>query len=89
MKRFEVRVRVVPRAGILDPQGNATGDALRALGFAEVNAVHVGRLITLSLRAPSPEAAHERADAMCRQLLANPVIEDYLIEIRPAEASAV
>ena len=87
MKRFEVRVRVVPRTGILDPQGNATGDALRALGFDEVRTVHVGRLITLALHAPSPEAARERVDAMCRQLLANPVTEDYAVDIRPAEAS--
>jgi phosphoribosylformylglycinamidine synthase subunit PurS len=75
--RYRVEVRVLPREGILDPQGKAVAGALSALGFPGVDAVHVGRLITMTLEADSAEAARESATAMCRQLLANPVTEDF------------
>ncbi len=78
---YRVEVRVLPRAGILDPQGKAVGGALASLGFRGVSEVHVGRVIVILLEAPSSEAAHESADAMCRQLLANPVTEDYEIQV--------
>lgn len=85
---FEVEVRVVPRAGLLDPQGKAVGDALTTLGFDGVGAVHVGRWITLRLAAPSEADARERAEAMCRQLLANPVTEDFRVTVRSAAKAA-
>jgi phosphoribosylformylglycinamidine synthase subunit PurS len=74
---YQVEIRVVPRRGILDPQGKAVHGALSSLGFAGVEEVHVGRLIRIELHAESPEAARERAERMCRQLLANPVTEDF------------
>jgi phosphoribosylformylglycinamidine synthase len=74
---YQVEVQVVPRRGILDPQGKAVAGALRSLGFAGVGEVHVGRLVTLTLSAASPEEARETVTAMCRQLLANPVTEDF------------
>lgn len=77
MSTYQVEVRVVPRAGILDPQGKAVGGALASLGFSGVGQVHVGRLVRLSLEAESSAAAEEAAVAMCQQLLANPVTEDY------------
>ena len=64
---------VRPKAGILDPQGQAVERALPALGFEGVGNVHVGRLIELDVDDPSS------LDAMCRRLLANPLIEDYEI----------
>jgi len=79
--QFLVEIRVVPRRGILDPQGKAVHGALTALGFAGVEEVHVGRVIRIELRADSAEAARERAIAMCRQILANPVTEDYDIQV--------
>lgn len=81
MAEYRVEVRIQPREGILDPQGEAVGGALHSLGFREVAEVHVGRLIVLRLTADSAEAARERADAMCRQLLANPVTEDYRLAV--------
>ena len=81
MSTFKVDVRVVPRAGILDPQGNAVANALGTLGFGGVSEVHVGRLITLRLEAADQAEARERAEAMCRQLLANPVTEDFAVEV--------
>ena len=87
MSDFQVEVRVVPREGILDPQGKAVAGALKSLGFAGVDHVHVGRLVTLSLSAESAEEAHGAAVAMCRQLLANPVTEDFDVRILEAARS--
>lgn len=81
MTQYQVDVRVVPRQGILDPQGKAVAGALSALGFSGVSDVHVGRLVTLTLAAASAAAAEEAATEMCRQLLANPVIEDFQVHV--------
>lgn len=84
MTDYRIEVRVTPRRGILDPQGKAVAGALSSLGFDGVSDVHVGRLITLTLSAASEAAAEEAATAMCRQILANPVIEDYEVRIMEA-----
>jgi phosphoribosylformylglycinamidine synthase len=70
---MRARVLIRPKAGILDPQGEAVERALPALGFSGVSRVHVGRLVELDVEDPS------QLDAMCRKLLANPLIEDYEI----------
>jgi phosphoribosylformylglycinamidine synthase subunit PurS len=72
---LKVRILVRPKAGILDPQGEAVKGALPALGFGGVKSVRVGRLIEVEL-----ESADE-VDAMCRRLLANPTIEEYEWEV--------
>ncbi len=84
MSRFAVEVRVTPRRGLLDPQGKATHHALESLGYPGVEEVRVGKLLTLTLEAGSAEEAQERAEEMCRKLLANPVTEDFRIEVRDA-----
>ena len=78
---MKARVHVRLKAGVLDPQGKAIGNALQALGFEGVEEVRQGKLIELDLADTDPAAARARVEAMCRQLLANPVIEDYAIEI--------
>jgi len=70
---MRARVLVRPKQGILDPQGQAVQRALPALGFEGVSNVHIGRLIELEVEDPS------QLPAMCEQLLANPLIEDYEI----------
>ncbi len=70
---IKARVLIRPKAGILDPQGIAVEQALPALGFAGVSNVRVGRLVELELQDES------QLDAMCKKLLANPLIEDYEI----------
>jgi phosphoribosylformylglycinamidine synthase subunit PurS len=70
---MRARVLIRPKAGILDPQGIAVERALPALGFTGVSNVHVGRLVELDVDDLSD------LDAMCRRLLANPLIEDYEI----------
>jgi phosphoribosylformylglycinamidine synthase subunit PurS len=71
------RVLIRPKAGILDPQGQAVERALPALGFEGVRHVHVGRLVELDVEDPA------RLPEMCERLLANPLIEDYEIIGRP------
>lgn len=87
MTDFRVEVRVTPRRGILDPQGSAVQGALRSLGFGGVEEVHVGRLIRFTLAADDENDASSRVDAMCRQLLANPVTEDYDVRVEALAAA--
>jgi phosphoribosylformylglycinamidine synthase PurS subunit len=70
---MRARVLIRPKAGILDPQGQAVERALPALGFTGVSAVHVGRLVELDIEDSA------QLPAMCERLLANPLIEDYEI----------
>jgi len=85
---FMVEVRVVPRRGILDPQGKAVHSALSALGFAGIEEVHVGRLIRIGVAAASAEEAEQQAISMCRQLLANPVTEDFEVQVARGEEAS-
>jgi phosphoribosylformylglycinamidine synthase PurS subunit len=78
---MKARVHVFLKPGVLDPQGKAIGNALAALGFSDVGEVRQGKLIELDLTETDPARARERVEAMCRQLLANPVIENYAIEL--------
>jgi len=79
MSRYRVAVQVVPRRGLLDPQGKAVADALHALGFGGVATVHVGRHLVLDVDAADEETARRQTREMCERLLANPVTEDYEI----------
>ena len=71
---------VRPKAGILDPQGEAVGGSLRKLGFP-VGGARVGRLIDLEVEAGSAEDARAQVERMCQELLANPLIESVEIEV--------
>jgi phosphoribosylformylglycinamidine synthase len=79
MSRFKVALHIVPRRGLLDPQGKAVADALHTLGFKTVEDVHVGRHIVVEVNARSAADAEKDARAMCERLLANPVTEDFEI----------
>jgi len=82
--RYEVRIDVTHLPGVLDPQGATVERALPALGYDNVSEVSIAKTIRLALDAPSESAAREQVDAMCQKLLANPVIERYIAEVRPA-----
>ena len=71
---------VRPKDGILDPQGEAVESSLRRLGFAVAEA-RVGRLVDVEVDGHDPAAVREQLERMCEQLLANPLIESYEIEI--------
>jgi phosphoribosylformylglycinamidine synthase PurS subunit len=81
---MHVRVYITPKKGILDPQGVAIERSLPALGFEGVSDVRVGKFIELELDLPNGvggEAARDEIDAMCRKLLANPIIEDFTFAV--------
>ena len=77
---MKATVLIRPKEGILDPQGEAVGEALRTLGFA-VTSARVGRLVDVELETDDPAEAETALAAMSRDLLANPMIESFTIEI--------
>jgi phosphoribosylformylglycinamidine synthase subunit PurS len=77
---MKVTVLVRPKHGILDPQGEAVQGSLRKLGFA-VGGARVGRLVDLEVDAASPQEAKDQVERMCQELLANPLIESFQIEV--------
>jgi len=86
---FRIEIRVTPRPGLLDPEGKAIQHALHSLDYEQVHEVRVGKLLYLNVEAASSEEAREGAEAMCKRLLANPVTEDYEIDVREASEEAV
>jgi phosphoribosylformylglycinamidine synthase len=78
---FRVHVRVVPRPGLLDPQGQAVEQALGSLGFEGVSDVRIGRAIECRVEAGSIAEAEAAARRMCEKLLANPVTEDFVVAV--------
>jgi phosphoribosylformylglycinamidine synthase PurS subunit len=73
-------VLVRPKQGILDPEGQAVQSSLRQLGFS-VDEARVGRVVDLEVEAPDAAAARAEVERMCEQLLANPLIESYEIDL--------
>jgi phosphoribosylformylglycinamidine synthase PurS subunit len=80
MSFFRVAVHIVPRRGLLDPQGKAVAEALHALGFTGVRETRIGRFIVLEVEATDAMEADASVRDMCERLLANPVTEDFEIE---------
>ena len=78
---MKARVFVMPKTGVLDPQGKAIGHALSTLGFEGIGEVRTGKVIELELAETDPEAAKAAAEAMARKLLANTVIESFRVEL--------
>jgi phosphoribosylformylglycinamidine synthase len=78
---MKVSVLVRPKPGILDPQGEAVENSLRHLGFS-VEGARVGRLVDLEVEATNEAEAREQVEKMCAELLANPLIESYEIELQ-------
>jgi phosphoribosylformylglycinamidine synthase PurS subunit len=74
-------VHVTLKSGVLDPQGKAVRHALGALGFDGVGDVRQGKYLEIDLAENDPDRARESVEDMCERLLANTVIEDYVIEI--------
>jgi phosphoribosylaminoimidazole-succinocarboxamide synthase len=82
---WNLEVIVMPKAGVNDPQGDAVRSGLHSLGFDTASRVRIGKRISIELAAENESTALEQGRAMCDQLLANPVIEEYSISIVPAQ----
>ena len=77
---MKATVLIRPKEGILDPQGEAVGDALRTLGFS-VSGARVGRLVDVEVGTDDPGEARAALERMSQELLANPLIESFTIEL--------
>jgi phosphoribosylformylglycinamidine synthase subunit PurS len=78
---LKAKVHITLKPGVLDPQGRAIQHALASLGFSGVDDVRQGKYIELDLGDTDQSQARARVDEMCKQLLANTVIENYSVEI--------
>lgn len=81
---FDACVAVMPRGAVLDPQGKAIEHSLARLGYEGVSDVRAGKVFRLTVQAADLEAARAGVGEMAEQLLANPVMEDWTIEVEPA-----
>ena len=80
---FEAQIKVTLKKTVADPQGQTIKHALESFGFASIDQVRMGKFITVTLKAKDFAAAKDEAAKMCAKLLANPIIEDYSIEVKP------
>lgn len=83
-RSWQVQVTVLPRPGVNDPAGDSIRGGLEQLGYHGVGSVRAGKVITLSIAAETADEARTTVERMCDQLLANPVIETYLVAVDPA-----
>lgn len=78
---MKAKVTITLKSGVLDPQGKAIEGALAGLGFDGASGVRQGKVIEMTLDESNEAAARAKVEEMCRKLLANPVMENYAIEI--------
>ena len=78
---MKLQILVLPKAGVLDPQGKAIAGALARLGDSAVSDVRAGKVFRVEIAAESADAAREVGARMARTLLSNPVIEDFEVEV--------
>jgi phosphoribosylformylglycinamidine synthase PurS subunit len=76
---MKAKVTVMPKAAVLDPQGNAVRDAMRQLGMPEVRSVRIGKYMEINIDGQN-RGLEPRLHRLCRDLLSNPVIEDYALQ---------
>lgn len=78
-QRWLIEAEVMPKRGVNDPQGEAVLSGLRSLDFADTQRVRIGKLIRIEVAATSEEDAVDQGTRMCEKLLANPVIEEFVV----------
>lgn len=80
---MKAQIIVTPKKTVLDPQGKAVANAIHQLGMPNVSDARVGKYIELTLSDGNPEAVRQKLETICRDLLSNPVIEDYTLKMEP------
>ncbi len=89
MASYRFAVSVMPKAGILDPQGRAVEQSLPHLRVDNVHDVRVGRRVELTVEAASPDEAREVVERLAGELFANPLIESWAVEVVGAASSTM
>ena len=82
---YKATISITLRPSILDPQGKAVGHALETLGYDTIERVRMGKYVELWIDEATEEAAEQAARTACKKLLANPVMEDYSIDLKKIE----
>lgn len=80
---YLAEVQVGFKDGVADPEGENTRKTLNLLGFDEVDRVHSAKVFNIEIDASDADKAHELAEEMCSRLLANPVVNEYTVEVEP------
>jgi phosphoribosylformylglycinamidine synthase subunit PurS len=79
--KFRAEINVMPLKNLLDPQGKAVTSSMKNLGLPEITNVRIGKHLSLEVEAKNKEAAAEKVEKACKQLLANQIMESYEFEI--------
>ncbi len=82
MKTYSAEIKITLREAILDVQGKTVEHALKSIEFPMINGVRIGKFVTLKVDAENADKARELVDGACKQLIANPIVEDYFIDIK-------
>lgn len=82
MQTYQAKIYVTLRPSVLDPAGTAVQSSLSHMGYANVSQVRIGKYVEVTLQAENPEQAKHQLEQMADQLLANPVIEVYRIDVQ-------
>jgi len=80
---FEAQIKVTLKKTVADPQGQTIKHALESFGFSSIEGLRMGKFIIVTIKAKDQAEAKAQAEKMCQKLLANPIIEDYSIEVKP------
>jgi phosphoribosylformylglycinamidine synthase len=78
---YRAQVTITLKPTVLDAQGATVERALRNLGFEGVDGVRMGKYVEVAVNAPDADTARRQVEEMCRKLLANPIIEEYRVEV--------
>lgn len=81
MTKFIAKIRITLRKGILDVQGKTVENALHSMEFQSIGNVRIGKFVELAVSAESKDSAYALVDSACKKLIANPIIEDYFIDL--------
>ena len=81
MAEMKAKIIITPKKAVLDPQGKTVQSALEHMGYAGIQAVHVGKYLEVELSGADKESARKQMDEACHRFLSNPVIEDYRLEL--------
>lgn len=81
MTKFKSEIKITLRSGILDVQGKAVEHALHSLEYNEIEGVRIGKFVELEIDAENKDEAYKRVENACKQLIANPIIEDFEINL--------